>query len=71
MSQRYYGNTERPGILKYEFCQKNQQKGTGPGDSTAGVVYLSMKIHPNSCFISPLNVAATLLSVSRKGTVWA
>ena len=31
--------------------------------------YLSMRIHPKSCHIFPLKVAATLLSGSRKGTV--
>ena len=42
------------GILKiYTFCQKVQQRALGPGQSTAGVTYLSMKIHPKSCRIFP------------------
>ena len=79
MSQRYNDNTKRPqliqnqpGILKiYVFCQKIQHSGSSPGDSTTEVVYLSMKIHPKSCSIFPLKVAATLLSGSRKGKVGA
>ena len=40
------------GILKiYTFSQKVQQRALGPGQSTAGVTYLSMKIHPKSCRI--------------------
>ena len=42
------------GILKiYTFCQKVQQRALGSGQSTAGVTYLSMKIHPKSCRIFP------------------
>ena len=42
------------GILKiYTFCQKVQQRALGPGQSTAGVTYLSMKIDPKSCRIFP------------------
>ena len=41
------------------------------GESTAGVTYLSMRIHPKSCHIFPLKVSATLLNGSRKGTVGA
>ena len=45
MSQTYNGNIKRPklqdtqlGILKiYTICQKIQQRGLGPGDSTAVV----------------------------------
>ena len=33
--------------------------------------YISMRIHPKSCFIFPLKVAATLINSSRKGTVGA
>ena len=77
MSQRYNDKTKRPklkenqvGILKiYLFCQKIQQRSLGLGESTAGVTYLSMKIHQKSCCILPLKVAATLLSGSRKGSV--
>ena len=60
-------------ILKiYEFCQKIQQMASGPGESTAGVTYLSMKkIHPKSCCIFPWKVATTLFSGSRKGAIGA
>ena len=49
MSQRYNDNTKRPKpkenqleILKiFAFCQKIQQRASGPGESTAGVsIYL-------------------------------
>ena len=47
MSQRYNDNIKRPkpkenqlGVLKiYTFCQKIQQKASGPGESTAGVTH--------------------------------
>ena len=79
MNQRYNDNTKRPqlkenqpGILKiYIFCWKIQQRHLGPGDSAAGITYLSMRIHPKSCSIFTLKVATTLLSGSRKGTVGA
>ena len=56
MSQRYNDSTKmpqlkenQPGILKiYAFCWKIQQRGLGPGDSAAGVMYLSMRLHPKS-----------------------
>ena len=41
------------------------------GESTAGVTYLSMRIHPKSCCIFPLKVSATLLNGSRKDAVGA
>ena len=77
MSQRYNDKTKRPqmkgnqpGILKiYVFCQKIQQTCSSPGDSAAGVTYLSMRIHLKSSYIFPLKVATTLLCSSRKGTV--
>ena len=79
MSQRDNDNTKRlqlkenqPGIIKiYVFYLKFQHFSLGPGDNTAGVTYLSMRIHPKTCCIFPLKVAATLLSGSRKGTVGA
>ena len=79
MGQRYNDNTKRPKskenqleILKiYTFCQKVQQRALGPGESTAGVMYLSMRIHLKRCCIFTIKVAATLLSGSRKGTVGA
>ena len=41
------------------------------GESAAGVIYLSMRIHLKSCCIFPLIVSATLLNCSRKGAVGA
>ena len=42
------------------------------GEGTAGVTYLSMRIHLKSCRIRvPLKVSATLLNGSRKGAVGA
>ena len=38
------------------------------GQRTAGVTYLPMRIHLKSCCIFPLNISATLLNGSRKGT---
>ena len=43
-----------------------QQRASGPGESAAGATYLSLRIHPKSCHISPLKVAAALLSVLGK-----
>ena len=60
MSQRYNDNIKRPklqdtqlGILKiYVFCQKIQQRVSGPGESAGGVTqYLSLRIHRKTwCF---------------------
>ena len=77
MSQRYYDNTKRPkpqetqlGIRRiYAFCWKIQQRASGPGESAAGVTYLSMRIHPKSFCICSLKVATTLLGGLRKGSV--
>ena len=57
MTQRYNNNTKRPKpkenhlrILKiYAFCQKIHQRASGSGESTAGVMYLSMRMHAKSC----------------------
>ena len=43
-----------------------QQRASGPGENAAGATYLSLRIHPKSCHISPLKVAAALLSVLGK-----
>ena len=43
----------------YAFHQKIQQRVLGPGESAAGVMYLSMRKHPKSCCNFPLKVAAT------------
>ena len=48
-----------------------QQKALGPGESAAGATYLSLRVHPKTCLIFLLKVAATLLSGSGKGAVGA
>ena len=53
----------------YAFHQKIQQRVSGQGESTAGVTYLSMRMHPKSCCIFLLKVVATVLTGSRKGAV--
>ena len=78
MSQTYNDNTKKTtqkakaerksasGLKNYAFCQKFQQRASGPGESACGVTYLSIRIHPKSCRIFPQKVAAaTLLSGSR------
>ena len=53
MSQRYIGNAERSkqkenqqGILKnLRIMLENSAEGLGPGESAAGVTYLSMRTH--------------------------
>ena len=42
-----------------------------PGERAAVLMDLSVRIHPNSCCIFPLKVAATLLRGSRKDEVGA
>ena len=77
--QRYNDNTRRPkskenqlGILKtYAFCQKIQQRASGPEETTSGVTYLLIRMHPKNGRIFPLKVAATLLRGSRKGATGA
>ena len=44
----------------------NSAEGLGSW-SSAGVTYLSLRMHLKSCHIFPLKVAATLLSGSMKG----
>ena len=74
MNQRYNDNTKRPelkenqlGILKiYAFCQKIQQRASGPGGSATGVIYLPVRKYPKTDSIFPSEVAATLLSGSRR-----
>ena len=53
----------------YAFHQKIQRRVSGPGESTAGVTYLSMRMHSKSCCIFLLKVVATVLTGSRKGAV--
>ena len=48
-----------------------QQRASGTGKSAAVATYLSLRIHPKSCRISPLKFAATLLSGSGKCAVEA
>ena len=64
MAQRYNDNTKRPkskenqlGILKiYEFCQKFQQRASGPGECCWGYVSIhentspKKNLPPKSCF---------------------
>ena len=60
------------GILKiYAFCQKNQQRASGLGESPAVVTNQSMRIHPKSCRMFTLKVAVTLRSRSWKAAVGA
>ena len=82
MIQIYNGNTKRPnpkenqlgilGISSREFtlelftlCWKFS-RGPPVQESAAGAMYLSLRIHPKICRISPLKVAATVLSVQEK-----
>ena len=77
MSQRHNDNIKIPkpkenqlGILKiYAFCWNIQQSASGSGESTVGVVYLSMRIHLKSCHFFSVEIATTLFSDSMKGTV--
>ena len=79
MSPRYNDNRKTPrpeenqeGILKIcAFCQKIQQRYSGPGESAIGIVYLTIRIHLKSCCIFPQKVATTTCSGSRKGRVGA
>ena len=71
MSQICNDNTKRPkpkenqlGILG--IMLEIQQRASSPGDSAAGATYLSLRMHPKSCRISPLKVTATLTSVQEK-----
>ena len=42
------------GILKISaFCQNIQQRASGPRESAAWVMYLTMRIHPKSRCIFP------------------
>ena len=50
---------------------ENSAAGLGLGESTAGVMYLFVRIHLKSCCIFLLKVATALLSGSRKGAVGA
>ena len=49
----------------------NSAEGLRSGESAAEAMYLSLRIHPKSLYISPLKVAATLLSGSGKGAAGA
>ena len=78
MSQICNDNTKKPNpkvnksrILNIlRDLQEIQQRALRAG-STAGVAYLSMRIHRKSCRIFSLKVAANLTSGSRKGAVRA
>ena len=73
MSQLYNDNTKRPKPKEnqQEIQLELQQRALGPGESAAEITYLSLRIHPKSCYSFPQQVATTLLSGSGKGTVGA
>ena len=54
--------------LRTFLGSKEQQS---PTESIAGVMFLSMRIHPKSCCLFPLKITATLYRGSRKGTFGA
>ena len=59
----------QPGILKiYAFCQKIQQRASGPGEHCWGYISIYKKTL-ESFHISALKVVATLFSGSRKGAI--
>ena len=77
MSQRYNDNIKRQkpkenqlGILNLHISPENSEEGLGSRRECCWH-YVSMRIHPKSCRIFPLKVAATLLSGSRKGATGA
>ena len=69
-SRKKMGSLE-PHLGNLGILLEIKQMASGPGKNTAGTTYLSLRIHPKICRISPLNVAATLLSGSGKGAVGA
>ena len=81
MSQIYNDNTKRPkpkenqlgilGISSRDFMHfaGNSAEGLGSRRGRCWARYLSLRIHPKTCCIFPLKVAATLLSGSGKGAV--
>ena len=81
MNQIHNDNTKRPKQKKISqgsseshlgnlrILLEIQQKASGPGESTARAMYLSLRIHPKRRCIFPLKIAATLLSGSGKGAV--
>ena len=60
-----------PHLWNLHILLEIQQRALGPGKSTAGAKYPSLRIHPKSCHIFPLKFATTLLSGSGKGAVGA
>ena len=83
MNQRYNDNTKRPkpkenqlGILaissrKFTHFAGNSAGGLGSGRERSWGYVSVFENTPKSCCISPLKVAATLLSGSGEGTVGA
>ena len=59
------------GILKIYSLLGNSVEGLGPGLSTAGVTYLSLRTHWKRYYIFCLKVARSFFSGSGKGTVGA
>ena len=85
MSQRYNTKRPRPQDTELRILQKfrhfaekfssepqSMREGLhiwGYKSFLVAVTYLSMKIHPKTCCISPLKVTVSLLNGSRKGAV--
>ena len=64
-------NENQLGILIiYAFCWKIQKKVSSAGESTLGVMYLSMRIYPKSCHIFPLKVS-DFTSWFKEGRSWS
>ena len=71
MSQVYNDNIKRPKqkenqLGNLRFLLEIQQRALGPGESTAGTTYLSLRIHPKNCWIFPLKAATTLLYFTQR-----
>ena len=58
-------------LENFTHCSKIQQEALASEESTAGVMYLFMRMHPKNCCTIPLKGATTLLSGSKKGAVGA
>ena len=69
-SQRYSDKSARD-IKNLCILSENSAEDLGPRREYCLVTYLSVRMHPKSCHISPLKVETTLLGGSRKGTFGA
>ena len=73
MNQIYNGNTKRPkpkedrlgilGVSSRQFTHFPGNSLLGPGESTAGTMYLSLRIHPKNCYIFSLKLTQLYLAV--------